>query len=138
MHPDTGSDPIRVVIVDDHADFRMMLRLVIDSHPRFSVVGEARDGREAIDVTGTEKPDIVLLDISMPHVDGLQALPAVIEAAPKARVVMLSGLPAQHLRVAASSLGAHSYLEKGFQTAEFLQVLEEQARELQRSRVRES
>ena len=70
-----GAKPgaIRVVLVDDQALFRAGIRMVIDSQPDLSVVGEASDGREGIDIVRAVRPDVVLMDIRMPGLDGLSA-----------------------------------------------------------------
>jgi len=67
------SAPVRVVLVDDQALFRAGIRMLVDSQPDLSVVGEAGDGVEAIEVVRRERPDVVLMDIRMPRLDGLAA-----------------------------------------------------------------
>lgn len=82
--------PHRVVLVDDTADIRTLLRIGFDLHPAFEVVGEAGDGRQAIEVCRTEQPDLVILDLRMPVMDGLAALPLLREACPAVRVILFS------------------------------------------------
>lgn len=105
--------PISVVVVDDSADLRDLLTLVIDSHrPGWKVVGTASHGREAVSVAVETRPDLILLDVAMPVMDGMQALPLLREALPDTVVVMLSGYPVATGGPPAMRAGAHGYLEK--------------------------
>lgn len=101
------------VIVDDVPELRRLLRHVLEWSERFEVVGEAGDGRKAIELAGELSPDVVLLDISMPIMDGMTALPKILEASPTTRVVMLSGFEADRLATTAVEMGAAAYIEKG-------------------------
>lgn len=105
----------RVVVVDDAADLREMLSMVLDLRGGgdFEVVGEAGDGREAVAVVEQTQPDLVLMDIAMPVMDGLEAVPLVRGVAPGSTIVMLSGFPARTAEAGALEAGAHAYLEKG-------------------------
>jgi len=105
--------PIRVVIADDTDDVRSLLRVLLTLDGRFEVVGEARDGREAIVATTTLRPDAVVLDLAMPVMDGLQAIPEIRRIAPDVKVVVLSGFSARTMASEVAALGAHAYLEKG-------------------------
>jgi YesN/AraC family two-component response regulator len=116
---------VRVLVVDDSADVRRLLSAIIDGpDDRWSVVGEAADGREAIDVARLTQPDLVLLDLSMPVMDGLEALPLIKVAAPGAAVVVLSGFPSHTARAAAIAAGATDYLEKNALVATLLPQLD--------------
>ena len=107
------TDDLKVLIVDDSEDLRDLLSLVIDRHPHgWHVVATAADGQQAIQVAGSNQPDLVLLDIAMPVMDGMQALPHIREAAPNAVVVMLSGYPFSTAGQGALNAGADGYLEK--------------------------
>jgi DNA-binding NarL/FixJ family response regulator len=106
-------DSYRTLIVDDVFDLRFMVRLALERSGHFEVVGEAENGREAVDLARRYLPDLVLLDISMPVLDGLQALPLVLEACDSCKVVMLSGFEAARLGSTAVELGAAGFLEKG-------------------------
>jgi chemotaxis response regulator CheB len=68
---------VRVLIADDTADFRMLLRMALQRDALFEIVGEASDGSIAVDMAGDVDPDLVLLDLAMPVMDGLQALPLI-------------------------------------------------------------
>lgn len=104
---------LRVLVVDDCDDLRELIGMVIDRHPGgWKVVATAADGRQAIDAAHTTQPDLVLLDIAMPIMDGMQALPLIREAAPEAVVVMLSGYPFASAGPGALEAGAHGYVEK--------------------------
>jgi YesN/AraC family two-component response regulator len=107
------TDGLSVLIVDDSEDLRELLSLVIAKHPRgWRVVATASEGAQAIREARDSQPDLVLLDIAMPVMDGLQALPHIREAAPNAVVVMLSGYPFSTAGQGALNAGAHGYLEK--------------------------
>ena len=104
---------MRVLLVDDAADVRRLIAALIDVHDQgWSVVGEAANGREAIENAPPTDPDLVLLDLSMPVMDGLEALPHLRRAVPGAAVVVLSSFPSDAAQRAALAAGAHGYLEK--------------------------
>jgi len=104
--------PVRVLLVDDEPDMRMIERLSLAHDPRFVVVGEAGDGAEAVTAASRTQPDVVLLDLAMPSMDGMAALPAIRKAAPDSQVVMLSAYPAERHAPQALALGAAAYLDK--------------------------
>ncbi len=106
------TDDLHVMVVDDSEDLRLLIGLVIDRSPGWRVVATATEGRQAVDVARDSQPDVVLLDIAMPVMDGMQALPLIREAAPEAVVVMLSGYPFATAGRGALNAGAHGYLEK--------------------------
>src|SRR5687768_1890635 len=116
--------PYRTLLADDVFDLRFMVRLALERSGKFEVVAEAENGQEAIDLTRAHKPDLVLLDISMPVLDGLEALPQVLEACSECKVVMLSGFEASRLGSTALELGASGYLEKGVSPSELIKELE--------------
>lgn len=105
-------EPVRVVLVDDTTDLRELLRFALEQH-EFRVVGEAGDGRTGVEVVRELQPDLVLLDLAMPVMDGFEALPLVRTACPDAVVLVLSGFDAATSGARACTLGAHGYLEKG-------------------------
>lgn len=104
-----------IVIVDDAPDIRTLVRTVLDGEDDFEVVGEAGDGIEAVDVVERTKPDVVLLDLSMPRMDGLEALPRVAEASPSSAIVVLSGFLNEDVKRRVLELGATACVEKGLQ-----------------------
>jgi DNA-binding NarL/FixJ family response regulator len=103
----------RVLVVDDAANLRELLTLLLEIEDDFEVVGTAADGRQAIEVAESLQPDVVLLDLAMPVMDGLQALPALRAALPLARIVIFSGFEHQALAEEALHAGADAYIEKG-------------------------
>jgi two-component system, NarL family, invasion response regulator UvrY len=84
---------IRVVIADDEADIRALLRFVLEADGRFAVVGEAEDGAATLRVLAAQQPDIVVLDLMMPEVSGIEVLPDIRRRWPAARVVIYSAAP---------------------------------------------
>jgi signal transduction histidine kinase/CheY-like chemotaxis protein len=111
--------PLRVVIIDDTADLRDLLRIAL-GRGGMSVVGEAGDGVAGIEAVRASAPDVVLLDLSMPVMDGLEALPHIRAAAPEARVIVLSGFGATELGQRAVEAGADGYLQKGLSLGRIL------------------
>ncbi|GAA5155446.1 hypothetical protein GCM10023340_40730 [Nocardioides marinquilinus] len=108
----TTAPPMRVVVVDDTADLRDLLRLAL-TRGGFDVVGEAGDGREGIEVVARHQPDVVLLDLAMPVMDGIEALPRIRARCPGATIVVLSGFGAQQMSARALAAGADGYVQKG-------------------------
>lgn len=103
----------RTVIVDDHPDVRAVVAAILSVDGRFEVVGEAADGKEAVDAVAASAPDLVLLDLAMPVMDGLQALPLIKAAAPGVAVIVLSGFGTDQTVRAALASGADAFLPKG-------------------------
>lgn len=106
-------DPLRVIVADDEANVRDVLRMSLQLDDGFVVAGEARDGEEAIRMVGDEKPDILVLDLRMPGIGGLEAIPRLREASPETQIVVLSALPEAEMGGQAIAAGADGYLEKG-------------------------
>ena len=108
------SDPRdRVLVVDDAANLRDLLSILLDAEDDFEVVGTAADGAQAIEAARTLLPDIILLDLLMPVMDGLQALPRLRELLPGASIVIFSGFEDAALSPEAGDAGADAYIEKG-------------------------
>lgn len=103
--------PVTVVIVDDNEGTRSLLRALAQRDDRLVVVGEAGDGLEAVSVLRDHRPDAVVLDIMMPVVTGLDAIPDIIEHIPETRIVGYSAYEGH--REEALSLGAHGWVTKG-------------------------
>lgn len=121
--------PIRVVLVDDMVELRHLIKVTLERSGRFEVVGQAGNGREGVEVAAATRPDLVLLDVSMPVMDGLEALPIICRTVPAATVVMLSGFSEARLGAEATAGGARAYLEKGLSpdalVARLLEVLQQ-------------
>jgi DNA-binding NarL/FixJ family response regulator len=107
---------LRTVLVDDGMEIRRYLRALLERDGRFEVVGEAGDGLGAIETVERWTPDLVVLDIAMPYMDGISALPEIRRRAPGVRVVVLSGFPRDRMGPRAEEAGAVGYLEKGHRT----------------------
>lgn len=103
---------IRVVLVDDVPELRLLVRLTLEEDPQIEVVGEAANGREGVAIVRDTKPDLVLLDLSMPDMDGLEAIPLIRSASDGARVVVLSGHEAGRVSLEALDQGASRYINK--------------------------
>ena len=104
---------LRVVVVDDTPDLRDLMRLAFERSGDFVMVGEAGDGSSGVEVVTRTRPDVVLLDIAMPVMDGLEALPSMRAACPGATIVMLSGFGATEMTGRALERGADGYIQKG-------------------------
>jgi CheY-like chemotaxis protein len=113
-----GRRPIRVVVADDVPEIRALVRLHLRRDARFQVVGEARDGGEAVRVADQKRPDVIVLDLQMPVMDGLEAIPLIRGASPKTRILVLSAFPDPYTLLDVLSHGADDYLNKGTALAE--------------------
>jgi diguanylate cyclase len=103
---------IRVFLCDDIAEMRDMVRVALEQEPDFEVVGEASDGEGAAIGVSETHPDVVLLDVSMPHVDGLEAIRRIRASDEDTAILVLSGFERQAMADTAIGLGADAYLEK--------------------------
>ena len=101
-----GSAPVRVVLVDDNEDIRLLLRFSLERDQGFDIVGEAENGALGVEVCADQQPDVVMLDYSMPVMDGLTALPRILEVAPEARVFLFTAETGGSIRERAEALGA--------------------------------
>lgn len=115
--------PIRVAIVDDTEDLRFLLRHGLE-RGGMEVVAEAGDGLEGIEVVRRTQPDVVLLDLAMPVLDGRAALPRIRRDVPNARIVILSGFGADLLCQELLELGADGYIEKGHTVRQIVEYVE--------------
>ena len=118
-----SNSPVRTVLADDVFDLRFMVKLALERSGRFEIVAEAENGDEAVAMAKEHQPDLVLLDVSMPVKDGLEALPDIRSVSPHAKVVMLSGFEASRLAATALESGASAYLEKGIPPGELVTEL---------------
>lgn len=105
--------PISVVVCDDVPELRQLARAVLEENGEMEVVGEAGDGREAIEVIERLQPDVVVLDLSMPELDGLEAIPLIHQVAPKSEICVFSGFEEGKVADVALSLKASRYVRKG-------------------------
>ena len=109
----TIETPISVYLVDDVPELRELIRLGMEEDPGFEIVGEAGDGRSALEGIADTHPAAVLLDLSMPDMDGLEAIPEIRKGDPDVAIIVLSGFSADRMAVPAIERGADSYIEKG-------------------------
>ena len=124
-----GPGPYRgnVLVVDDAEDLRMLLRMRIERSEILHVVGEAPDGRSGVEAASRLQPHLVLLDLAMPEMDGLEALPLIRAAVPGVKVVVLSGFKGAGMAKQALEAGADHYVEKGGSLSALLEMLESMA-----------
>jgi len=107
----TRDRPVRVVVIDDSEDLRGLLRFAL-SRAGMDVVGEAGDGSAGVEVVRDERPDVVLLDLAMPIMDGVEALPLIRELVPEARIIVFSGFDVPLAQQVLES-GADGHVVKG-------------------------
>jgi two-component system, NarL family, response regulator LiaR len=107
-----NEEPIRVVVVEDHEITRMGLKLTLEQHEGISVVGEAQDGREGIDTVLRLKPNVVLMDIGLPFIDGIAATNTLKGQLPQTRIIMLTSHDNDRDIFAALGAGADGYCLK--------------------------
>jgi DNA-binding NarL/FixJ family response regulator len=111
----------RIVVCDDQAAFRQLITMVLGLETGIEVVAEAADGVEAIDAARRHTPDVLLLDVAMPNMDGLEALPFIREASPATQVVMVTAFGSETIRERALAAGAAGFIEKGLDVAELVE-----------------
>src|SRR3954454_6061642 len=109
----TERKPISVYLVDDIPELRELIRFGMEEDPGFEVVGEAGDGRTALTGIAETRPDAVLLDLSMPDMNGLEAIPEIREGDPDVAIIVLSGFSADRMSGHVIERGADAYVEKG-------------------------
>jgi DNA-binding NarL/FixJ family response regulator len=114
---------IRILIADDHKMFRQGLMRMLDDQGDITVVGEAKTGREAIRLSAELAPDIILMDISLPDIDGIAATKRILDKAPTARVIALSMHSAQDFIQNMMRSGARGYLTKDCEFKELLRAV---------------
>jgi len=119
----SATKSIRILLADDHTLIRAGIRALLEKLPGVEVAGVASDGREVIDLIKTHQPDMVLMDISMPGLNGLQALARITRDFPQVRVIILSMHPNDEYVLQALKSGASGYLLKRAATAELATAL---------------
>jgi DNA-binding NarL/FixJ family response regulator len=103
---------VRILLAEDHEAMRRALRTILSARPDLEICGEAADGLEVLAKTRELKPDVVLLDISMPHVNGLDACRQIHQELPQAAILILSEHEAAHGSAVAREAGAHAFVAK--------------------------
>ena len=104
--------PIRIVVADDHPVIRGMVRSALEQHPHFEVCGEAENGAEAIEEVRRVKPDVVVLNITMPLVNGFDAAREIKKQMPETAIVILSSHADKHFVAEAKKIGVRAYVPK--------------------------
>ncbi len=115
--------PIRIVLADDHTILRNGLRLLLERHSDFAVVGEASNGREAVDLVLQHPPDVVIMDIAMPILNGIEAAKRISTSQPKTAVIILSVHSDESYILRALRAGARGYLLKDSAEADLIQAV---------------
>ena len=105
--------PITVVVCDDVPELRSLARAVLEEQGEMEVVGEAADGREATEIIERLRPDVAVLDLSMPQLDGLEAIPLIHQVSPSTQIVVFSGFEEGKVAEIALRLKASRYVRKG-------------------------
>jgi DNA-binding NarL/FixJ family response regulator len=118
------SPALRILVVDDHEAVRRGLNSILEGHAGWTVVGEAATGREAVEKAGALKPHVVILDMSMPELNGLEATRGILKAAPDARVLVLTQHDSEQLVRAFLLAGAQGYIMKSDAARDLMTAVE--------------
>ncbi|MBS4031110.1 MAG: response regulator transcription factor [Clostridiales bacterium] len=119
---------IRVLIVDDHAVVRVGLKALLELHDKFNVVGEAACGEDALEMAGTYKPDVVVMDIRMPGMNGIEACQELMAENPEVKVIMLTSYADDEAIYASIMAGASGYVLKQTDNNKLIEAIERVAR----------
>ena len=114
---------IRVMVVDDHPIMRSGLRDALEQSGRFEVVGQAADGEEAVRTVEELKPEVIVMDVIMPHKDGIDACREIMDLLPETRVLMLTASTEEDAVIEAIAAGATGYLQKYSRPEEFVEAV---------------
>ncbi len=120
---DRPSERIRVLVADDHPVFRRGMRAILGAEPDTELVGEATDGEEAVTRALELRPDVILMDLNMPNVNGIEATRRILEASPGTAILMLTMFEDDKSILAAMRAGAHGYVLKGADGAETIRAI---------------
>ena len=117
-------ETLRILIADDHALVRRSLRSLLLTHSSWDVCGEAVDGQDAVDKAKELHPDIVLLDVSMPRMTGLQAVPIIRHEVPESQILIVTQHDSNELSRHATEVGAHGFVVKSDVTKYLVPAIE--------------
>ena len=122
------NEPIRVLIADDHLIVREGLRLILESEDDFDLIGEARDGAQAVELAAELRPDVILMDLRMPRMDGLTAIEILQRQQPQIAIVILTTFNEDDLMRKGLGLGARGYLLKDTERSTLFNTIRAAAR----------
>ena len=105
-------ETVSILIADDHAVVRRGLRALVETHPKWKVVSEASNGREAVEMATKARPNVAILDISMPELNGLDAAAQILKVSPQTRILILTMHAAEELIEKTLGAGASGYILK--------------------------
>jgi DNA-binding NarL/FixJ family response regulator len=114
---------IRVVVVDDQALVRSGFRMILDAQPDIDVVGEAENGREAVELAAVSSADVILMDIRMPELDGIEATARILAAQPETRILILTTFDLDEYVTRALRAGASGFLLKDVRPAQLVEAI---------------
>ena len=117
-------DPVRILLADDHIVLRDGMRLLLERQPGFRVVAEAADGRATLDLVLEHDPDVVVMDIAMPNMNGIEATRRIVEQHPRTGVVILSMHDDESYVIRSLKAGARAYLLKNAMKAELIAAIQ--------------
>ena len=115
---------VRILLADDHTVMRAGLRLLLERHQDFEVVGEAADGRQAVDIAAEQKPAVVVMDIAMPQLNGVEAARQILNRDPETAIVMLSMHSDESYVLRSLKAGARAYLLKDSAEADLVSAIQ--------------
>jgi two-component system, NarL family, response regulator NreC len=120
----TATGVVRILLADDHTVMRAGLRLLLERHENFEVVGEAADGREAVEIAAEQKPAVVVMDVAMPHLNGVEAARQILSRNPDIAIVMLSMHSDESYVLRSLKAGARAYLLKDSAEADLIAAIQ--------------
>jgi DNA-binding NarL/FixJ family response regulator len=115
---------VRILVVDDHPTIMEMVKQILNAHPGFEVVGEARDGQQAVTLADALKPDVVVINVTMPKMSGFEAARHIRSRSPDCAIVILSSHKDQQFIAEARNVGANGYLGKSDADRQLVHAIE--------------